>query len=167
MTVVAIVGVLAAVGVILVTKHFRASKGLEATSIIQSIRVAQEARRAEVGSYLNVSQQDVWYPAAPDGKTKTAWVAAVAPPADTDAARWRELGVAQTDGTSFGFKTWAGNPGPVTGFNLGLPSAPVFADSPDVWYMIEAAGDVDADGSYWRIWASSFDGEVSMVNEGE
>lgn len=170
MTVVAIVGVLAAIGVILVVKHFRASKAVEASSIIQSIRGAQEARRAESGAYLNVSQQGVWYPATPSGDRKTSWVS-VAPTPGTDAARWRELAVPQTDGTRFGFKTWAGNPGPVpgavVGFDLGLTTAPVFANAADAWYVIEAGGDLDADAKLWRIWASSFDGEVRMEHEGE
>jgi hypothetical protein len=67
----------------------------------------------------------------------------------------------------FGFKTWAGNAGPVTGFNLGLATAPVFPDSTDVWYVLQAAGDLDADTNLWRISASSFNGEVVVENEGE
>lgn len=167
LTVVAIVGVLATIGVILVMQHFRASKGLDAISTLQSIRSAQEARRAEAGAYLNVSQQDNWYPATPSGKTKRSWQPASTPTAGTDAARWQELGVAHQDGTMFGFKTWAGNPGAVTGFNLGLAAAPVFPDAPDVWYVIQAAGDLDADTTLWRISASSFNGEIHVENEGE
>jgi prepilin-type N-terminal cleavage/methylation domain-containing protein len=166
LTVVAIVGVLAAVAVILVGQHFRASKSLEATSIIQAIRAAQEARRAETGSYQNVTVEDTWYPAAPTGKVKSAWrVSAPAP--GSNAARWQQLGVAQTDATQFGFKTWAGNPGPVAGFDLGLAAAPTFPEATDLWYVIEAAGDIDSDTRLSRFVATSFNAELYIENEGE
>jgi type II secretory pathway pseudopilin PulG len=166
MTVVAIVGVLAAIGIMLVIKHFRSSKALEATGIIQEIRGAQEARRAETGAYLNVSQQDTWYPATPNGK-RVSWVPATVPAANTDAARWQQLGIPRTDGTAFGFKTWAGNAGAVTGFNLGVTDVPVFPVATDVWYVIEAAGDFDADTKLWRLYSSSFNGEIYAENDGE
>jgi type IV pilus assembly protein PilA len=166
LTVVAIVGVLATIATMLVMKHFRASKGIEATAVLQAIRAGQEARRAETGSYLNVSQQNVWYPATPSGTKKTAW-ATTAPADNTDAARWQQLGVTRTDGTQFGFKTWAGNAGAVTGFDLALSKAPVFPTSDDIWYVMEAAGDIDSDGSLWLMYTTSFDSELYTENEGD
>ena len=166
LTVVAIVGVLAAIATMLVMKHFRSSKAIEATAVMQAIRAAQEARRAETGSYLNVSQQNVWYPATPNGKKATAW-ATTAPAPNTDAARWQQLGVTKTDGTQFGFKTWAGNAGAVTGFDLGLATAPVFPAADDIWYVIEAAGDTDSDAKLWRLYSTSFEAELRVENEGE
>lgn len=162
MTVVAIVGVLATIGIMLVRQHFRESKSLEAMTIIQSIRAAQEARRAETGSYLNVSVSGDWYPAMPDGKQRRSFVTT-----HDDAARWAALGVSRTDGTMFGFRTYAGVPGPVAGFVLATTDPVAFPDATDNWYVIEATGDVDADGIRSQFVASSFNDEVYVERDGE
>jgi type IV pilus assembly protein PilA len=164
MTVVAIVGILSTIGIILVNRHFKASKSLEATAIIQSIRACQESRRAETGFYLNVSVNDAWYPAAPNGKTKTSWV--VATGANADADRWQQLGVSRTDGTQFGFKTWAGYPGPVAP-PVNLASGGTFPDASDLWYVVEAGGDLDSDGTLSLFVAKSWDTELVIENETE
>ena len=51
LTVVAITGVLATIATFMVRKHFADAKTTEAVAIIQSIRAAQESRRAETGTY--------------------------------------------------------------------------------------------------------------------
>jgi prepilin-type N-terminal cleavage/methylation domain-containing protein len=164
MTVVAIVGVMAAIAVILVNRHVKAAKSIEATAIIQSIRACQEARRAETASYLNVSVNNAWYPKAPNGKTKTSWVVTTAVNADAD--RWQLLGVSRTDGTQFGFKTWAGVPGAVTA-PVNLADGATFPNADDYWYVIEAAGDIDRDNTYSLFIAKSWDAELQIDNETE
>jgi prepilin-type N-terminal cleavage/methylation domain-containing protein len=164
LTVVTIVGILAAIAIILVNRHFRTSKSIEAISIISSIRTAQEAHRAETGSFLNVTRTGLWYPKTPDGDAKLSF--ALADGAHVDAPRWRQLGVSRTDGTRFGFRAYAGNPGPV---NVTLATTGLtFGDAPDQWYVIEAGGDLtDSSAALSLYVASSFNSELYVENEGE
>ncbi len=168
LTVVAITGVLAAIGVMLVRGHLQEAKSAEAVSIIQAIRGAQESRRAETGTYQNCSVSGgntlsaaPWYPATPDG-TLRAWKFAHA-----DAALWALLDVSRPEGTRFGFLANAGNPGaaitaPVTTDKPTWPTAPA-----DPWYVIQAAGDRDGDGKLSLFVAASFNGELYTENDGE
>jgi len=164
MAVVAITGILAAIGTLLVRTHFRNAKTTEALSTIEAIRAAEESRRAETGTYQNCSAATgtPWYPAAPDGtvrvwknSTHQDWVNG-----------WQQLSVNRTDGTRFGFLVRAGNPGnalptPVTA------SKPTWPTPTDPWYVIQAAGDQDKDSTYTLVVASSFNGEIYVENDGE
>jgi len=163
LTVVAITGLLATIGTILVRKHFAHAKTTEAVATIAAIRMAEEARRAETGTYQNCSPASgtPWYPAAPDG-TLHSWT--MAPHADYPS--WRQLHVSQPDGTRFGFLLRAGNPGsalptPVTA------SKPTWPTPTDPWYVIQAAGDQDKDGTYTLVVATSFNAELYVENDGE
>jgi type IV pilus assembly protein PilA len=163
LTVVAITGILATIGTLLVRKHFAQAKTSEAVSIIQSIRVAEESRRAETATYQSCSAKTgtPWYPAAPDG-TQRAWKN----PSHADWASWQQLAISRPDGTRFGFLVHAGNPG------TALP-VPQTADKPtwptptDAWFVIQAAGDQDNDGTYTRLLAASFNAELIVENDGE
>ena len=163
LVVVAITGVLATIGTMLVQKHFALAKTAEGAALIQGLRVAEESRRAETGTYQNCSGAGTpWYPAAPDGSVRS-WVSL------THAARpsWQLLAVSAPDGTRFGFLLNAGNPGaalPVlqTSTQPGWP-----ATTTDPWYVIQAAGDQDKDGIYTRLAAASFNGELIVENDGK
>jgi prepilin-type N-terminal cleavage/methylation domain-containing protein len=163
LTVVAIVGILATVAIILVQRHMRTGKSLEAITIISAIRAAQEAHRGETGGYLNVTKEAAWFPAPPDGKTKHSFVAV----GHVDAARWQQLGVSRTDGTQFGFRTYAGRPGPIP-VTLDTVETVEFAEATDDWYVIEAAGDLNPSTPVLsRYVASSLNSELYIENEGE
>lgn len=165
LTVVAIVGILAAICVVLVRRHFQDSKSLEAISIIAGIRAAQEAHRAETGNYLNVTRTAQWYPAAPNGTAKRSFT--MADGAHVDAIRWKQLGVSRTDGTQFGFRAYAGLPGPIA-VPLDTVEAIALPDATDDWYVIEAAGDLTKSSpALSRYVASSINGELFVENEGE
>jgi len=164
LTVVAITGVLATIGTILVRRHFAHAKTAEAVATIQAIRSAQESRRGETGTYQSCSPAagTPWYPAAPDG-TLHSWNMA----SHADWPSWRQLHVSQPDGTRFGFLAHAGTPGAT------LPT-PVVASKPtwptrieDPWYVIQAAGDQDKDSKYTLLVATSFNGELYVENDGE
>jgi prepilin-type N-terminal cleavage/methylation domain-containing protein len=162
-TVVAIVGILATIAIILVRRHFRTSKSLEAISIISAIRAAQEARRAETGSYANVSPTGLWFPATPDGSTKRSFVDL----GHADGERWKQLGVSRTDGTQFGFRVFAGGPGTIE-VELGTVETVSFPVADDQWYVIQAAGDIDPSSPALSLYvASSLDSELYIENEGE
>lgn len=163
LTVVAITGVLATIGTMLVRKHFVHAKSNEATAIMQAIRVAEEARRAETGSYQSCSGSTgtPWYPATPDGKVR-AWSS----PSHPDIASWQTLDIKRAEGTQFGFLAFAGGPGatipaPVT------VSKPVWSAQTDPWYLIEAAGDRDNDTKLSLFVTTSFNGEIYVENDDE
>jgi prepilin-type N-terminal cleavage/methylation domain-containing protein len=163
LTVVAIVGILATVAMILVQKHMRTGKSLEAITIISAIRSAQEAYRSETGSYLDATAEAAWFPAAPNGKTKHSFVAV----GHEDAARWQQLGISRTDGTQFGFRTHAGRPGAVS-VTLDTVEKVAFPNATEDWYVIEAAGDLDTStAKLSRYVASSWTNELYIENEGE
>lgn len=173
LTVVAITGVLATIGTMMVRQHFKEAKTTEAVALIQAIRGAQEARRAESGSYQNCSATSgtPWYPASPDA-VYHAWQQASHP----DWERWRQLDVSRSQGTQFGFLVHAGTPANVTtadGFQSKLPT-PLTTSQPtwpttlaDPWYVIQAAGDRDADTKFSRLLAASFNGELHVEDDGE
>ncbi len=157
----AITGILAVIGVMLVRKHFQEAKSGEAVAIMQLIRAAQEARRAETGTYQDCSGGTrLWYPDTPDGKLRS-WQYAHA-----DSAKWATLGISRPEGTRFGFLANAGTPGttvtqPVTASN------PTWGTPADPWYVIQAAGDRDGDGTLSLFVAASFNGEIYTENDGE
>jgi len=163
LTVVAITGVLATIGTILVRQHFKYAKTAEAVSIIQAIRVAEEARRAETGTYQSCSSNTgtPWYPAKPDASLRP-WVNTT----HQDWAGWRPLSISQPDGTRFGFLVHAGIPGG-TMPRLAISGTPVVPAQPEPWYVIQAAGDQDKDGIFTLIVASSFSSELYVENDGE
>src|SRR4051812_13223147 len=162
LTVVAITGVLAVIGVMLVRGHLQSAKSNEAVAIIQSIRAAEEARRAETGTYQNctVSAAAAWYPAKPDGKLRS-WTFTHA-----DAARWTALDISQPDGTRFGFLANAGYPGN-TMTAPQTASKPTWPVATDPWFVIQAAGDRDSDGMLSLFVASSLNSELYTENDNE
>jgi type IV pilus assembly protein PilA len=163
LTVVAITGILATIGTMLVRKHFNDSKTTEAIAVIQAIRVAQEARRAETGTYQNCSGSSgtPWYPAAPNGSLH-AWRNT----SHADWSNWQPLDVTRPEGTQFGFLVHAGNPGTALP-SPATTSKPVWPAPADAWYVIQAAGDRDKDGTFSLLLAASFNGELYTENDGE
>jgi type IV pilus assembly protein PilA len=164
MTVVAITGVLATIGTMMVRQHFKDAKTTEAVALIQAIRVAEEARRAESGAYTkcSVTAGTPWYPASPDGD-RHAWKQLSHPDWDN----WKQLDISRPEGTQFGFLVDAGMPGakPANALTADQPAWP--ADPADPWYVIQAAGDRDKDTILSRLVAASFNGELYVENDGE
>jgi len=166
MAVVVMVGILATIGIMLFRKWVFHSRQIEAVGMIQSIRVAQERWRAENGGYFDVStDMTSWYPMAVPDRTLYAWDQ----PTGTDYAKWRLLRPTVSGSVQFGYVTKAGTP-------FSVIAAPVIADKPtwpapaavtEPWYVIQAAGDTNADGIKSYYVAASFNGELVKENEGE
>lgn len=163
LTVLAITGVLATIGTMLVRRHFAHAKTTEAVATIQAIRQAEEARRGETGTYQNCSATSgtPWYPAAPDG-TLRSWNNV----SHQDWPSWQQLHVSRPEGTRFGFLVRAGLPGTALPA-LATANQPTWPAPPDPWYVIQAAGDQDKDTKYTLVVASSMNGEVYVENDGE
>jgi type II secretory pathway pseudopilin PulG len=163
MVVVAIVAMLAAVGIALMRKHLFASKTTEAVAVIQAIRGAQERWRAENKTYYDVSSgTNAWYPMGTPGRAKYPWDL----PAGPDYAKWQRLHPAVTGSVQFGYETRAGAAGDTVPLLVGMKQ-PAWEVPVEPWYLIQAQADTNGDGVTARFAASSFTGEIYSENEGE
>ena len=170
MVVVVIAGTLATVGVASLRKHMSSSRAVEALTMIQSIRAAQERHRSTRGVYLDVSQSGTWYPWDPaqsgNRNRRTTFLQGVGG-THPDNARWLTLNPTAPGPVRFGYQTSAGLPGQtmtapaetVPGLSWPTPNEP--------WYVIQAVADADADGEVAFYLAYSINGEVYREHEGE
>ncbi|KYG03601.1 pilus assembly protein PilA [Sorangium cellulosum] len=172
LVVVGMVGILAALALVGYRKYMNAAGVAEPKAIIQGIRGAQESYKAEMLVYLNVSTSlDAWYPAGTLSDRKRAW----GPPHD-DHANWRMLNVTTDGAVRFGYACVAGDAPPFTtnglaGFTWnGLPGPPLndpqFAPN-GPWYVIQAAGDRDSDGTLALLLTTSTMSGVYWENDTE
>lgn len=163
LAVVVMIGILATIAAVSYRRYMASAKVAEATYMVGQIRAAQESYRSETMRYLHVSGEDAWYPAAPN-KQKRAWDF----PSHADYSGWRQLGVRSDGPVYFGYVTYADVAGVApkkpsgVAADLNLPATPT-----EPWYLIQAAGDLDADGERCYVVGSSFTGEIHVENEGE
>ncbi|WP_437917172.1 prepilin-type N-terminal cleavage/methylation domain-containing protein [Sorangium sp. So ce302] len=174
LVVVAMVGVLAAIAMVGYRRYMDAAGIAEPKAVMQGIRGAQEAYKAEMLVYLNVSKGslDAWYPAGTLSDRKRAWGGA-----HPDATDWQLLNVTTDGAVRFGYATVAGVTPPfgVTphgGFTFaGLPAGNPLADpqfAPNgPWYVIQAAGDRDSDGTLALLLTASTMSGIYWENETE
>lgn len=170
MTVVAITGVLAAIGVALVSGHVNAAKAKRALVGIQAIRVAEEAYRAQNGQYLDCAHlSPKYYPMETPSKREYHWIQE-----HDQLDCWKMLGVPRTSGTQYGYRLHAGRVGDAWPVLDTTDDPPWPADVPDVWYVIQVKGDIDGDGpfvpgnkGYMQGVATSYTGEVYLERESE
>ena len=160
MVVVAIVGVLAAVAIASLRRYVFSSKITEATAMVQSIRVAQEAWKGTNGSYLNISGGDLtaYYPQGTPGTIKRSFWGNGPPQLE---ARWRLLNPTVPGPVQFQYAVIAGAPG----VNIPAPNLPGgvanLGVATDQWYVIQARGDPDANGDFAICGTASVGSEVT------
>jgi prepilin-type N-terminal cleavage/methylation domain-containing protein len=168
MAVVIIVAVLATLAVYAVRKYVWSAKTTEAYDMINSIRSAQEAYRAETFAYCNVSQGDLsnyWPKATPD-QGKVQWDDG-GPCSDLQCTGFRTLGVVPTAAVQFRYATVAGT-GNVTVSGLKANGYSLPSTAPGPWYVVQAVGDQDKDVKNLSVFlASSFTSDVYAENETE
>ncbi len=163
MVVVLIVSILAIIGIMLFRKYASSSKSVEALSMIQSIRAAEERWRAENQNYLDVSStMTSWYPMKTPGEKLYAW----AQPSGNDYAKWQLLAPTVAGPVQFGYVVKAGAPftKPPT---LDITDPPVWPTMNQPWYVIMAEADANGDGTFAKYAASSISDEIYRENEGE
>ena len=179
MVVVIIVGILALLAVVGYRKLISSSHVSEATNMVQSIRVAQEAYHSETQQYADVSNTLwSWYPdtptnlvaGTPDGKHVTAWGGTCS--GCPTGPGWAVLPVHVDGPVMFGYATKANSAGTnpaawppdITG-QINLSSV---TPSPTEWFMITAMCDLDATGSpYTYVATTSWSNQVFTFNEGQ
>ena len=130
--------------------------------MVNGIRSAQEAYRAETLTYLDVSGSlDNYYPMDTPTNKKWGWGGGN----NDKAAKWKMLNVTSDGPVMFGYATIAGPPGA-----LRTPGLALKVDLPEPqepWYLIQAKGNVDGDDVFSHCVATSFSNEVLWDNEGE
>ncbi len=171
MVVVAIVGVLAAIGITLFRKHVHSARSVEAVNMIQAIRAAQERWRAETQRYLRVSSELTdYYPSASPGLEKVPFDPRLeSNSGHKDAARWARFNVQGPGHVQGVYSTVAGNAGtsPDDEALSGYSDVPTFDTLNDPWYLISAKVDMDGDSVPSLYLAASLNGEVYVENGGE
>ena len=137
--------------------------------MLMSIRGAEERWRAEHMMYLNVSRNNAWYPRDPtvfaNKNTESSFYFAPGDVTHADNANWLALRPTVAGPVRYGYLVNAGN----TGGAMTIPAfgpAVTWPTPTDNWYVIQALGDMDGDGSYSYYRASSLDGEVESINPG-
>jgi type IV pilus assembly protein PilA len=148
----------------------RRAAAAEVKTVVAGIRIAEEAYRSETLQYRGCSASLTdWYPAAPNDR-KRAWDNAAG---DAKHDCFMQLNV-QTDGpVQFGYALMAGvapqpDAIPNVAYCNGWAAAQATVVGP--WFVVQAAGDQDADGVLSLFASSSLSGEVCVepVNgEGE
>ncbi len=132
MTVVIIIGILAAVAIPSFRAYILKSRTTEATTFLGEIKQRQEAYRAEYGQYCNVS-----------GSLSTSDPSTVPgenPASFADDPGWQQLGAHPDGQVRFAYSTIAGPPGTTPPGGLGF-------DGTDFWFVSQARGDLDGDGT--------------------
>ncbi|HEX7664155.1 MAG TPA: prepilin-type N-terminal cleavage/methylation domain-containing protein [Polyangiaceae bacterium] len=151
MITVAIVGVLAVIAVVSYNSIVRRSHTSEATQMVSTIKVAQEAYHAEVGTYLSISGNldSDYCPAHATGQpTLVQWD----PACGTGAGGpWRRLPVSSSGPVLFGYATVAGLAGQTMPMPGGMKSTPAPPTMTGDWYVATAKGDMNGDATNYTI----------------
>ncbi len=164
MIVVAIVAILALLGMVGYRKIIASSHSAEARHMLGAIRLAQESRKAETGSYATPSPG--YAPICPAngvGDTKNAWNPAC--------GGWAQLPVRSDGPVRYGYASISGN---ATTNVTGVPNqandfpALVWPTPPGRdWFVAYAQLDENSDNTFSRGVASSFTNEIFLANEGD
>ena len=172
MVVVIIVGILATLAVVGYRKLVQSSHVSEATNMVQSIRVAQEAYHGETQQYADISTSlTSWYPATGDGKHVTAWGGACSN--CVTGQSWTVLPVHVDGPVLFGYATKAG---PAASNPAAMPSdisskidLSNVTPSPTEWYEVTAMCDLDGDGAAPNTYVAttSWSNQLFTFNEGQ
>jgi type IV pilus assembly protein PilA len=187
--VVTIVGILAVLAVVGYRKLISQAHNAEATQMVNSIRTAQEAYKAETGTYADISPSlsvtagggtacTAFGAQYPNGNTptigtvtKTAWGAACTA-AQCGGVTWNSIPVHVDGPVIYGYTTIAGLSGVTptaiaTMYNNGAAYTLNFPSPTSDWFLVAACGDTDGDGIFSAYVSGSFSNEIFSSNDGE
>ena len=183
MIVVAVIGILAALAVYGLRRYQQSAGTSEATAMLQNIRGAEEAWRAENLAYGGCSAASPapstigaigggdLFPRtlANTNRQKVGWGAGALSNANV-AACFQALGVRSDGPVRFSFGILAGVPGtdvtPAVPGGFTTPPPAIIAPR-EPWFVAVAAGDRDNDTVYARLSTSSLTNEVYMEDDTE
>jgi type IV pilus assembly protein PilA len=171
MIVVVIVGILATLAVVGYRKIVNTSHVSEALTMVQNIRVAEEAYYSETQQYASLSAAipttlTGWYPQNPVYQTMTGWGGTCS--SGCGAVAWSVLPLHVDGPVLFGYAAIANSavtaPASLSPFNGS--TLPITAPATD-WYIVGAAADLDGTTSNWtNVYAVSWSNQVFVSNEG-
>ena len=170
MIVVLIIGVLSLLAVVAYKRWIRTSYLAEAYDMVSNIRSAEESFRAENGVYLTISkglepESSNMYPAATPGAFKTQWGGTC-----SNCVRpWSSLTVEAKGGPlAFGYAVISNDTGaPPTITVNGTDVANLKTNLTAPWYIVEAAGDIDGNGVFTKVYGFSNGSGLLVDHEGE
>jgi prepilin-type N-terminal cleavage/methylation domain-containing protein len=169
MAVVAIIGILATLGIAALRRNILSSDTATAIVVVKSIAAAEEQYRAVNQVYLDVSFDDEWYPnngPLPKNTHVSFWRDRSNP--DVQTQRWMALGPDIRQPVDFVFKARAGMPiDPIPTLPAGTTSIVRPATSNEPWYVIQAMADADGDDELCVVAAASWTSSLATANEGE
>lgn len=172
MAVVAIVGILAALGVAAISRRASQSNVAGATTVIKLIGAAQGQYMAQNQVYLNVSTgPNAWYPRADIRANQVAsfWRAG----SDADTTNWRRLAPDVREPVQFGFLANAGLPNVLpssflsTDFVGKVELPPGAGTSNEAWFLTQARADADGDNIPCGLVGVSWSPQILSFNDGE
>jgi type IV pilus assembly protein PilA len=164
---VAMIGVMSTLAMVGYRKYLYSAQSSEAKNVIQMIRGAQEAYKAEMLQYLSPSTNiSTFYPNTTPNDVRYAWVF----PSHADAPNWKQLNVNPDAPVRFGYACIAGiaptnSMQPLSAF-LAPPTMPTL-NSGTAWYEIQAKNDHNANGVFAVFGSTSLSGEILSENETE
>lgn len=172
---VAMVGILAALGVVGYRKYVASAGTSEAMAMIQLIRHAETERKLDSMLYLGCSgcgaagcapgagSLTSFYPMATPSDKKYTWEQA----GHSDYECWRLLNVRTDGGVRFGYAVVAGGPSDAVIQPVGFTSLGALGQPSEPWYVIQARGDRDGDGVYAQLVANSWANDVYVEQDTE
>jgi type IV pilus assembly protein PilA len=176
MTVVVIIGILAALAVYSVRKYVFAAKSAEARQMILAIKAAEETYREETYVYKSASAAGFTdyaslYPqkckgSGAPGRAKYSWETSSC----VDATAWRELGVTSSNPVQYGYAAVAvatGGSMPNDNKSIGSFNWGTAATTAGPAFAVVAHGDLNGDGTFSLFLGSSFTDEIYVENEDE
>ena len=151
LTAVAMIGILAALALVSYRKWLDHARIAQTKDLVQGVMLSEKLYYDETGGYLGCSTSFTdYYPAAPDNRKR-----AFHNPAHSDYGCWRLLNAGTDAPVYVGIAVVAGvagnvPPQPTTAeaFTWPVPTTP--------WYVVQATGDIDADGVQSYFVGSSF-----------
>jgi type IV pilus assembly protein PilA len=166
---VAMIGVLAALGLVGYRRYVHAAQSSEARTVIGMIRGGQEAYKAEMLQYLNCSTSLTdYYPNKTPNDSRMNWIQPGDARYTSATTGWALLNVAPDTPVRFGYAVVANIGGQLTA-TTALANPPIM---PTVatgvpWYVIQAINDHDNNGIYAVFASTSTSGEIMSQNEQE
>ena len=165
--VVAIIAVLAVIGVASYQRLIASSHTTEATQMVNAIKVAQEAYHAEVGTYVSISGDlttDFCPAHAAGPPTNVGWD----PTCGTGPNKpWSNLPVSASGALLFGYATVAGAAGNAMPFPGGMAATPAPVTPTTDFYVVAAKGDMDGNGVFCTVLGTSLSRNLYIDREGE
>ncbi len=160
MIVVAMIGVLAALAIVGYDRYLRSAGSAEVKAVMQGIRIAEEAYKAETFQYKSSSASLTdFYPRSPSDK-KSAWDN----PGHSRYNDWKELNVVTDGPVKFGYAVVAGVAPDSAVPNVAYCGnwASVHSGIQGPWFVVSAAGDQNNNGVQSRFAASSLTGQICV-----